>query len=224
MSQVIVVGGTKGGPGKSTIAQQITACLILKRKVSAHLLDIDIQQTSISWCEDRRKNDDLPLIPHSFAQDDVIKHIKSLKGSYDYIVVDAGGFDSDVQRYAMLMADYILIPLRPKRRDLKSLRNIDPMLESVLSSNSDVKVFTVMNQCPSLPSQAQRILMAKGVTESFGLNTLPVNIYTRNVYDDAEEAGRSIFEMKGGDKDKKAEAEIESLVQSMLFPEEVKEA
>ena len=32
MTQIIVVGGTKGGPGKSTVAQQIAACLKIKKK------------------------------------------------------------------------------------------------------------------------------------------------------------------------------------------------
>lgn len=32
MTKIIVVGGTKGGPGKSTVAQQIAVCLKVKKK------------------------------------------------------------------------------------------------------------------------------------------------------------------------------------------------
>ena len=35
----------------------------------------------------------------------------------------------------MLMADVIIIPLRPKRRDLKSLRDIDPIIDNVRNVN-----------------------------------------------------------------------------------------
>ena len=73
-----------------------------------------------------------------------------------------------------------------------------------------------MNQCPSLPNQAQRIINAKGVIESFGIEPVPVNLYTRNVYDDAEESGRTIFEMTGSDRDTKAESEIIELVDYLL--------
>jgi chromosome partitioning protein len=45
MTQIIVVGGTKGGPGKSTVAQQIAVCLKVKRKRSP-VTDIDIQRTT----------------------------------------------------------------------------------------------------------------------------------------------------------------------------------
>ncbi|MEQ0653567.1 P-loop NTPase, partial [Klebsiella sp. JB_Kp009] len=45
MTQIIVVGGTKGGPGKSTVAQQIAACLKIKKKKKVQITDIDIQRT-----------------------------------------------------------------------------------------------------------------------------------------------------------------------------------
>ncbi|MEI6933910.1 AAA family ATPase, partial [Klebsiella pneumoniae] len=173
MTQIIVVGGTKGGPGKSTVAQQIAACLKIKKKKKVQITDIDIQRTTTGWCEDRRHNEELELIPFAYVQDDIIKHITSLRGRYDYVVVDAGGFDSEIQRQAMLMANVILIPLRPKRRDLKSLRDIDPIVDSVSSVNDQIKIRAVMNQCPSLPSQAARIIAAKEIVETFGIEAVP---------------------------------------------------
>ena len=209
-----MVGGTKGGPGKSTVAQQIAVCLKVKKKKKTQVTDIDIQRTTTSWCEDRRQNEDLDLIPFAYVQEDVVKHLKSLQGRFDYVVVDAGGFDSEIQRQAMLMADVIVIPLRPKRRDLKSLR------DNVRNVNEKVKIRAVINQCPSLPSQVSRILAAKEIVETFGIEAAPVNLYNRNVYDDAEEAGRSIFEMTGAERDKKAEAEFEQFVDYILSLEE----
>lgn len=215
-TKLIIVGGTKGGPGKSTVAQQVAACLQLKKGKKVHITDIDGQRTTTSWCEERRSNKDLDLISFSYVDNDIIKHLQSLNARYEYIVVDAGGFDSDIQRAAMLISDVILIPLRPKRRDLKSLRNLDAVLEGVKANNEDVKIRAVVNQCPSLPSQVSRILSSKEIIESFGIECVPANIYNRNVYDDAEEAGRSIFEMTGKERDKKAEAEIEELVDYLI--------
>lgn len=220
MTKIIVVGGTKGGPCKSTVAQQIAVCLKVKKKKKVHVTDIDIQRTTTSWCEDRRQNEDLELIPFAYVQDDIVKHLKSLQGRTDYVVVDAGGFDSEIQRLAMLMADVIIIPLRPKRRDLKSLRDIDPIIDNVRNVNEKVKIRAVINQCPSLPSRVSRILAAKEIVETFGIEAAPVNLYNRNVYDDAEEAGRSIFEMTGAERDKKAEAEFEEFVDYILSLEE----
>ncbi|PLL45346.1 plasmid stability protein, partial [Klebsiella pneumoniae] len=107
-TRLIIVGGTKGGPGKSTIAQQVAACLQLKKKKKVHVTDIDIQRTTTTWCEDRRSNKKLELLPFAFVGNEIIKHLQSLNGRYEYIVVDAGGFDSEIQREAMLIADAIL--------------------------------------------------------------------------------------------------------------------
>lgn len=68
MTQIIVVGGTKGGPGKSTVAQQIAACLKIKKKKKVQITDIDIQRTTTGWCEDRRHNEELELIPFAYVQ------------------------------------------------------------------------------------------------------------------------------------------------------------
>lgn len=220
MAKIIVVGGTKGGPGKSTIAQQLAGALVLKKDKKTHLSDIDLQMTTTSWAEERRANDDLALIPCEFVQENIVKHINSVSRRCDYVVIDAGGFDAEIQRQAMQLADIILLPFRPKRRDLKSLRNIDPVLDEVRATNPKARILAVMNQCPSLPNQAQRIINSKGIIESFGIEPVPVNLYTRNVYDDAEESGRTIFEMTGSERDQKAEVEVEELVDYILSLED----
>ncbi|MCL8360680.1 plasmid stability protein [Escherichia coli] len=220
MTKIVVVGGTVGCPRRSSCCCQSAVCLTLMKNQKTYITDIDIQRTTTSWCEDRRQNEDLELIPFAYVQDDIIKHLKSLQGRAEFVVVDAGGFDSEIQRQAMLMADVIIIPLRPKRRDLKSLRDIDPIIDNVRNVNDKVKVRAVMNQCPALPSQVSRILAAKEIVETFGIESAPVNLYNRNVYDDAEESGRSIFEMTGSERDKKAEAEFEEFVDYLLSLEE----
>nr|WP_228029631.1 AAA family ATPase [Pectobacterium carotovorum]AKG47491.1 ParA-like protein [Pectobacterium carotovorum] len=53
-TKIILVGGSKGGPGKSTIAQQIAGFLLVKAKKKVHLIDIDAQKTTYQWCQDRK--------------------------------------------------------------------------------------------------------------------------------------------------------------------------
>ncbi|OCQ54106.1 ATPase MipZ [Photorhabdus australis subsp. thailandensis] len=220
-SKVILVGGSKGGPGKSTIAQQIAAYLLLKG-YTVHLLDIDEQATSYSWCEERVTVNDLKHLAFGRASENIFERINQLKHTFEYIVVDAGGFDSAAQREAMLIATHILYPLRPKRRDMRSLTNLDNVVEQIRELNEGVKVAALMNQCPTLPSQVQRIINAKLVCESFGIDPLKSIVHTRNIYDDAEEDGCSIFEIKGG-RDKKAEKEIENVVEEFIFGREITE-
>lgn len=221
-AKVILVGGSKGGPGKSTIAQQIAGYLLIKEKKNIHLLDIDAQKTTYQWCEDRTAfagDDKLTDLPFSSRAEGVIDYLKDIQDKYDYIVIDAGGFDSESQREAMLVSTHLLLPIRPKRRDIRSLAALDRVVENAQIINEELKVRVVMNQCPSLPNQYSRIQGAKDVCETFGMKAINTNIYARNVYDDAEEAGRTIFELTGAERDKKAEQEIEMLVKEFVYGE-----
>jgi len=47
----------------------------------------------------------------------------TLTQHYDYVIVDYGGQDNLALRAAMPVADHVIIPLRPKRQDLKKSNN-----------------------------------------------------------------------------------------------------
>lgn len=64
-----------------------------------------------------------------------------------------------------------------------------------------------------MPSQVQRILDAKEACASFDL--MPLNHITcnRNIYDDADEYGLSVFEMSA---DEKAKQEVQHIADEFL--------
>ena len=128
-------------------------------------------------------------------------------------MVDAGGQDSEALRSAMTVATHMLLPFRPKRRDLKTLLNVSQLVKLAKAVNPDMRVRAVITQCPTLPSQVQRILDAKDACQSFGIDPLQSITCNRNVYDDADENGSSVLEVE---TDFKAKEEIESLVIEFL--------
>jgi len=204
---ILVVGGEKGGAGKSCIAQNLSVWL----KTEEHdvlLVDADPQKTSYLWSQERQGNDQLIELPVEHAMGDLRKMLLDRAKRYAAIVVDVGGADSVTLRSAMTVATHILFPLRPKRRDLKTLANLEHLVSLTLPVNPDVIVRTVISQAPTLPSQVARILDAKEACTSFGLKALDAIIYNRNVYDDADEAGSSVIEMN---TDAKASEEIKQL-------------
>ena len=128
-------------------------------------------------------------------------------------MVDAGGQDSEALRSAMTVATHMLLPFRPKRRDLKTLLNVSQLVKLAKAVNPEMHVRAVITQCPTLPSQVQRILDAKDACQSFGIDPLQSITCNRNVYDDADENGSSVLEVE---TDFKAKEEIESLVIEFL--------
>ncbi|MNB80023.1 CobQ/CobB/MinD/ParA nucleotide binding domain protein [compost metagenome] len=204
---ILVVGGEKGGAGKSCIAQNLAVWL--KREGSDVLLvDADPQKTSHLWAQERQANAALIELPVEHGMGDLRKLLLDRANRYAAIVVDVGGADSVTLRSAMTVATHILFPLRPKRRDLKTLANLEHLVSLTLPVNPQVIVRAVISQAPTLPSQVARILDAKEACESFGLKPLNALVCNRNAYDDADESGMTVMELG---TDPKASEEINQL-------------
>lgn len=209
---IILVGGEKGGAGKSCLAQNL-AVYLQQKKRDVLLLDADPQGTTTDWIKERDENDELNNIPSVQASGNIRSVLKDLDKRYQDIIIDAGGQDSEALRSAMTIATHMLLPFRPKRRDLKTLDHMEQVLKLAKTVNPDLKSRAIITQCPTLPSQVQRILDAKEACKSFGIDALNAITTNRNVYDDADENGLSVFEVNS---DSKAKAEIESIAAEFL--------
>ena len=90
-------------------------------------------------------------------------------------------------------------------------------MEDILSTckmvNPRMNAAFVITQCPSLPSLAPRILEAKEVCRSFEVPVLNSVTFSRNMYDDSEESGRSVLESEPTGK---AAIEIRSIIEELL--------
>jgi chromosome partitioning protein len=183
------------------------------------LVDADPQETTTDWVQERKSNEDLKSVNCIQLKGNIRSELLELEDNFDYINVDCGGHDSGTMRSAMSTATHILMPFRPKRRDLKLLPQMSEVVELVKTVNPDVKANSVITQAPSLPSQVSRILEAKEACSSFSLFALEAFTYQRNVYDDADESGSSVFEYKASKSglDLKAIAEIENIISEFLL-------
>ncbi|WP_027710371.1 AAA family ATPase [Zooshikella ganghwensis] len=229
---IYLIGGEKGGSGKSCIAQNFAVAL-KRRDHDVLLVDADPQLTTFTWVKERSKNDKLQHIPcvqlHNSGADaesleaveDVRKTLQDLKQRYQTIVIDAGGQDSEALRAAMTVADRMIIPLRPKRRDLKTLLKMRKLVAMATAVNPKLIARSVLTQCPpsnkSINKQVvnKRVQGAKDICESFEIPALNSFIVMRNAYDDSDEAGCAVFE--GPDSvDEKAIEEIEEMTKEIL--------
>ena len=209
---IILIGGEKGGAGKSCLAQNL-AVYQQKKNRDVLLLDADPQGTTTDWIKERDDNDELEDIPSVQASGNIRSILKDLQKRYEDIVIDAGGQDSEALRSAMTVATHMLLPFRPKRRDLKTLSHMEQILKLAKTVNPDLIARAIITQCPTLPSQVQRILDAKEACNSFGIEALNNITTNRNVYDDADENGLSVFEVS---TDLKAKGEIEGIAKEFL--------
>jgi chromosome partitioning protein len=197
---ILLVGGEKGGSGKSCIAQNIAVYLRCEKNASVLVVDCDPQRTTSDWAQERSANESLPNITCVQLFGKIRNELLSLRDRYDYVVIDCGGQDNLALRSSMAVADHILIPLRPKRRDLKTVPHMEDILSTCKMVNPKMNAAFVITQCPSLPSLAPRILEAKEVCRSFEIPVLNSVTFSRNMYDDSEEYGQSVLEREPNGK------------------------
>jgi chromosome partitioning protein len=210
---IILVGGEKGGSGKSCLAQNIAVYLRTERKSTVLMVDCDPQRTTSDWIQERNSAGTLSNINCVQLYGKIRNELLSLSKHYDYVIVDCGGQDNLALRSSMSVADHILIPLRPKRRDLKTVTHMEDIISTCKMVNPKMNAAFVITQCPSLPSLAPRILEAKEVCRSFEVDVLDAITYSRNMYDDSEESGKSVMEIEPSGK---AADEIRSIVTELF--------
>ena len=213
---IIVCSNIKGGPGKSCISQNLAVCLQVKHSLRVLLVDGDPQETTADWIEERRENDQFPDIRFAKMTGNIRDDLIDQSNHFDAVVVDCGGHDSQTMRSAMTAATHCLIPFRPKRRDLKLLPQLSELIELIRTVNSDCIFRAVINQARPLPTQLKRAFDAKEACENFGLKAIETILCDRNIYDDADEAGGSIFEVGN---DQKAQSEVSAVVDELLKTE-----
>jgi len=210
---MILVGGEKGGSGKSCLAQNLAVYFARDKKAIVLMVDCDPQRTTSDWIQARNSDPSLPSINCIQLYGKIRNDLLSLTQHYDYVIVDCGGQDNLALRAAMSVADHVIIPLRPKRRDLKTVPHMEDMLSTCKMVNPKMLASFVITQCPSLPNQAGRILEAKEVCTSYGINVLNAVTYSRNIYDDSEEQGSSVLE---NEPEGKAAAEMITIAEELL--------
>ena len=207
---IIVVGGIKGGAGKSTIAANLAV-----RRATEHnvlLVDGDDQETTALWASTRsanfrEKSHNLTCIQirGRAARDEVLK----LSAHYQDTIVDVGGRDTTTQRAALTIANLMLIPIPPRGPDIWTLDKVAELLEDVRTVNPSLMAWAFLNRADASGTDNQDAMQI--ITDTPGIDLIPPKIGDRKAFPNAHTQGLSVIEVKPNDP--KAIKELEELYQ-----------
>ncbi|WP_025821969.1 AAA family ATPase [Shewanella marina] len=210
---IILIGGEKGGSGKSCLAQNMAVFLTDECNANVIIVDCDPQRSTSDWAYCRARNKQLSAIKCIQLFGKIRNDLLKLEKHYHYVIIDCGSQDNLALRASMSVSDYSLIPIRPKLRDINSIKNIDDIVATCLMINPELKASFVITQCPSNANYDKRVLDTKEACSTYGLHVLNNIMYEHDIYDDSEQAGHSVLDMA---PDCQAANEIRNLTCELL--------
>lgn len=148
---VILIGGEKGGTGKSTIATNLAVMRSLMGR-DVLLIDADKQASSYKFITNRHERSLNPTPTCVQLRGKYLnKEIEDLKSRYEDIIIDAGGQDSVELRSAMgsPSVSMLITPLQPSQFDLETLSIMDDLIYTAKSFNQNLEAFILFNHAPT---------------------------------------------------------------------------
>jgi chromosome partitioning protein len=211
---IILVGGEKGGTGKSTLATNLAAYHAGQQENTSLLLfDADQQGTAATWTYYRRNNKDLTRIDYINVYDDVGSQLQEEQQNYKTIIVDCGGQDSGQLREAMLQADVMIAPFSASQNDLNTAPKLEDLLGKVESLNAALACFAVVNRFRNHPGLTEGEEAIQFLKQFRNFKTLDFIIHDRIAFVRSATQGQGVHEMSYFDR--KAIKEIENLYEAI---------
>ena len=196
---IIVVGGIKGGSGKTTVATNLAIIAATNGK-DVLLVDADDQETSTDFTALR--NESLEQRPFyttvKLTGPAVRTETQRLVGKYDDIIIDTGGRDTTSQRAALTVADILLIPFVPRSFDVWTLERIGQLVKEMRVANPKLRAYTFLNRAD--PRGQDNDDTAEILQENDVLTFIDTPIGRRKAFSNAAACGLSVVELKPSDQ------------------------
>lgn len=206
---IVLYSHQKGGVGKSTLAINHA----YNKKCS--IIDLDSQNSSMLFNQLRnmqnRESNDCYTASSINEFNEMIKEYKSNKDNL--LIIDSGGYDSEINRLALVSADIIITPVGASQIELFGLQKFRGILNDASeATGTNVKTHVLINNVDS--RSKKKVLELQEYIESNAnyFNLLDSIIHTRVDFKNAYGDGLTVEEL---DKTSKAAQEIKSLVKEI---------
>ena len=207
---IILIGGEKGGTGKTTLA----ALRALQGR-DVLLIDTDIQASASYWAQSRDEGQVQPRVAciQKFGKG-LQTEVRDLAKRYQDLIIDAGGRDSLELRAALVVAERVYIPIQPSQFDIWTLGRMDDLVKTAQGFNPELQAWVVISRASTNPS-VNEVAEARNLLADFEhVQLSSAVIRDRIAYRKAARDGLSVEELKPTDP--KAGEEMRALFQEVF--------
>lgn len=195
--KTLAIISQKGGSGKTTLAVHMAVCAI-RQGLNTAIIDIDPQGSAYDWFSSREPENGLNAVQANINQlASLLKQAKA--GKADLVIVDTAPHSDSAAAIAAQVADFILMPCRPARFDLKAIGST-----AAIAKLSQTPAAVVINAAP----RGKLADEARAALHNQGINVVDPVLQQRVAYSHAVIDGRSVHEYE---PEGKAAEEIDEL-------------
>jgi chromosome partitioning protein len=205
-AMILTVGHEKGGCGKTTTATNLAVWLALRGR-DVLLVDADRQNSATHWAAVREQDERVLTIPSVQATGNIASRVRDLAGRYQEIVIDCSGRDGAELRSSLVVADQLVVPVRPAQFDLWALEHLAELVISARALNPGLHALAVLSMVDTNPRVTESQEAEEMIVNQEVFDLASAVIRYRKAYRDASRGGWSVVEMD----DAKASAEIAAL-------------
>lgn len=210
---ILVVGNTKGGVGKTTLAVNIAIALALSGR-DLLLVDGDEQGTALTFTQLRTERlGEAGYTAVALTGAALRSQVRQLASKYDDIIIDVGGRDTGSLRAALTVADTLLVPVQPRSFDVWALDQVSALVAEAREINEGLRAVVVLNGADAQGADNKAALEMIGDIE--GIEVLPTSIVRRKAFPNAAAEGRAILEQSP--RDPKAIDELTALIAAICI-------
>ena len=198
---IITVAHQKGGVGKSTIAINLAV------EMRIPIIDLDSQHSCYLFSLLREEEQGKTLQVFTSETVEEIKQILE-NMNHDKVIIDSGGYDNDLNRFALLISDIVITPVSPSQIEVFGLLKFAEIVEEAKKHNPSLMVYVLINNADPRCSGENRNLQ-QFIEESSNFELLRTKLHRRADYRRAYSEGLSVCEYN---PEGKACTEIKSLI------------
>lgn len=191
---IVLIGGEKGGTGKSTIVTNL-AVILSHRGSEVIIIDCDPQCTASKWINRRNKNyHNLHKIHCVEKTGDTFDTAIDLGNRYQHVLIDAGGRDSEELRTAMVACHKMYIPLKASQPDIETTKHMSKLVKLAKGLNNRLVAKSIISMASTNPMLTEDIEALELLTKLPEITTSNIIIRERKVYRDAMAEGKGVIE------------------------------
>jgi chromosome partitioning protein len=196
---IIVVGGIKGGSGKTTVATNLAVIRALDGR-DVLLVDADDQETSSDFTALRNERTDGSAGYTSIRLSGSAVRTQTLRlaDKYQDIIIDTGGRDTTSQRAAMTVADLLLIPFVPRSFDIWTIEKVASLVGEMLPANPKLKALTFLNRADARGQDNDDAIDV--LKDTPNISFVRIALGTRKAFSNAAASGLAVTELKPVDQ------------------------